>query len=105
MIPVKKTISASSPLKALMVWSNPWLTALSKNSFLFLCLIDHSSTRCKSDLQIVLSLGIESTTQLNAHYLKSGLFETLILTELAKNHYNKGLEPRTFFGVTTKVVR
>jgi len=42
-------------------------------------------------------LGIESTKQLNTHYLKGGLFETLILTELAKNRYNKGLEPRIYF--------
>ncbi len=42
-------------------------------------------------------LGIESEQQLNTHYLKGGLFETLILTELAKYRYNQGLEPRIYF--------
>ena len=42
-------------------------------------------------------LGIDTEQQLNTHYLKGGLFETLILTELAKYRYNKGLEPHIYF--------
>ncbi len=42
-------------------------------------------------------LGIESEQQLNTHYLKGGLFETLILSELIKYRYNQGLEPRIYF--------
>lgn len=38
-----------------------------------------------------------SIQQLNTHYLKGGLFERLILTELAKYRYNKGLEPHIYF--------
>jgi len=38
-----------------------------------------------------------SIRQLHTHYLKGGLFETLILTELAKYRYNKGLEPHIYF--------
>lgn len=42
-------------------------------------------------------LGIESEGQLNTHYLKGGLFETLILSELAKYRFNRSFEPQIYF--------
>ncbi len=42
-------------------------------------------------------LGIENEQQLSTHYLKGNLFENMIITELAKYRFNRGLEPRLFF--------
>jgi predicted AAA+ superfamily ATPase len=42
-------------------------------------------------------LGIESCTQLSQHYLRGGLVETLLISELYKERYNKGLLPRYYF--------
>jgi len=42
-------------------------------------------------------LGIESTQDLFNHYLRGGLFESLIISELYKQRYNEGLPPRLYF--------
>jgi uncharacterized protein len=42
-------------------------------------------------------LGIESEDQLITHYLKGGLFEALILSELAKYRFNRSFEPHLYF--------
>lgn len=42
-------------------------------------------------------LGIESEEQLVQHYLRGGLVETLILSELIKQQYNKGRRPHLYF--------
>jgi len=42
-------------------------------------------------------LGIESKTQLDTHFLKGGLFETFVLSELHKYRLNRGLKPRLYF--------
>lgn len=42
-------------------------------------------------------LGIESEDQLGTHYLKGGLFETFIISELAKFRFNRSLEPQIYF--------
>lgn len=42
-------------------------------------------------------LGIESTEQLATHYLRGGLMESLVITELNKTRYNQGFLPRTYF--------
>ena len=42
-------------------------------------------------------LGIENKVQLNTHYLKGGLFETFILSELHKYRFNRGLKPLLYF--------
>jgi len=42
-------------------------------------------------------LGIKNKIQLNTHYLKGGLFETFILSELHKYHFNRGLKPHLYF--------
>lgn len=42
-------------------------------------------------------LGIETEEQLKTHYLKGGLFENLIIVELVKERFNKGLAPHLYF--------
>ena len=42
-------------------------------------------------------LGIESSDQLAQHYLRGGLVETLIISELFKQRYNQGRIPRLYF--------
>lgn len=42
-------------------------------------------------------LGIESIEQLAGHYLRGGLFESMIITELIKEQYNHNRRPQTFF--------
>ncbi|MDW7730419.1 MAG: ATP-binding protein [Bacillota bacterium] len=42
-------------------------------------------------------LGIESEDQLDTHYLKGGLFETFIISELAKFRFNRSFEPQIYF--------
>ena len=42
-------------------------------------------------------LKINSSEQLSDHYLKGGLFETLIISELHKNSYNAGKDPNLYF--------
>ncbi len=42
-------------------------------------------------------LGIENKLQLNTHYLKGGLFETFVLSELHKYRFNRGLKPHLYF--------
>lgn len=42
-------------------------------------------------------LRIENKRQIANHYLKGGLFETFIISELLKYRYNAGLEPNYFF--------
>lgn len=42
-------------------------------------------------------LGIESEAQLFNHYLRGNLFESFIVSELSKQRYNEGKEPRLFF--------
>lgn len=42
-------------------------------------------------------LGIQSKSQLDTHYLKGSLFESLIISEIIKNRFNKGLEPNCYY--------
>lgn len=42
-------------------------------------------------------LGIESPEQLNTHYLRGGLFESFIVTEIIKHLYNSGRRPHIYF--------
>jgi len=42
-------------------------------------------------------LGIENVAQLMGHYLRGGLFESMIITELMKEQYNHYRRPQTFF--------
>lgn len=42
-------------------------------------------------------LNIESEKQLETHYLKGGLFESFVLSELLKQRFNYGLTPNLYF--------
>ena len=42
-------------------------------------------------------LNIESTTQLNSHYLKGGLFENFIINEFTKTRFNNGKKSNLYF--------
>jgi len=42
-------------------------------------------------------LGITSEEQLNSHYLRGGLFESFIISDLMKQSYNKGTLPSIYF--------
>jgi len=42
-------------------------------------------------------LGIQNEKQLATHYLKGGLFETLIISEIMKNSFNKGMVPHCYY--------
>jgi len=42
-------------------------------------------------------LGIESETDLLSHYLRGGLFESMIISEFFKASYNADREPRLYF--------
>ncbi len=42
-------------------------------------------------------LGIENKTQLMKHYLRGGLFETMIVSELYKNFFNANRKPTLYF--------
>jgi uncharacterized protein len=42
-------------------------------------------------------LGIENSSQVATHYLKGGLFESMILTELLKQRYNAGKTANIYF--------
>lgn len=42
-------------------------------------------------------LGITSEEQVKTHYLRGGLFESMVLSELAKQKYNSGQMPQLFF--------
>jgi predicted AAA+ superfamily ATPase len=42
-------------------------------------------------------LGIQNKNQLAAHYLKGGLFESLILSEIMKYMFNRGIEPHCYY--------
>ena len=42
-------------------------------------------------------LNITSTDQLTTHYLRGGIFESYVLSEMLKYQYNHGLEPSLYF--------
>jgi len=42
-------------------------------------------------------LGIRNKTQLNTHYLKGGLFESFILSEMVKDKFNRAIEPGYYY--------
>jgi len=42
-------------------------------------------------------LGIQNKKQLATHYLKGGLFETLIISEIMKNSFNEGMVPHCYY--------
>lgn len=42
-------------------------------------------------------LGIQSPEQLSAHYLRGGLFESYVISEILKRRLNRGLEPNCYF--------
>ncbi len=47
-------------------------------------------------------LGIKSSEQLKTHYLKGGLFEGLVISEIMKQFYNKGESPNVYFWRNSK---
>jgi len=50
------------------------------------------------DTGVVCSLlGIENVEQLMGHYLRGGLFESMVITELMKESYNNNRRPQNFF--------
>jgi predicted AAA+ superfamily ATPase len=42
-------------------------------------------------------LGIQNAEQLATHYLRGGLFENLIMSDIIKTYYNQGLQPQAYF--------
>ena len=42
-------------------------------------------------------LGIQTDKQMSTHYLRGGLFESMVLGELMKNAYNNAQEPNLYF--------
>ena len=42
-------------------------------------------------------LGITSPEEVSSHYLRGGLFESLILSDLMKQRYHSGMEPKLYF--------
>ncbi len=42
-------------------------------------------------------LGIETKSQLSSHYLRGGLFESMVISDLIKNSYNADRKPRLYF--------
>lgn len=42
-------------------------------------------------------LGIQAEDQLPSHYMRGQLFESFIISELAKRYYNRGLRPSLYF--------
>lgn len=42
-------------------------------------------------------LGIKNAEQLSSHYLKGGLFESMIISEVIKKRLNQGLEPNLYY--------
>lgn len=42
-------------------------------------------------------LGIRSAEQLKTHYARGPIFENMVISEIAKNHYNRGKNPDIFF--------
>lgn len=42
-------------------------------------------------------LGISSQEQLSSHYLRGGLFESYIISDIMKQFYNKGIQPSIYF--------
>lgn len=42
-------------------------------------------------------LGIQTTSQLDTHYLKGSLFESFVLSEIIKDRFNRGFEPNCFY--------
>lgn len=42
-------------------------------------------------------LDIKSPSQLSTHYLRGGIFESFVVSELLKLHFNKGLHPSLYF--------
>jgi predicted AAA+ superfamily ATPase len=42
-------------------------------------------------------LGIRSPKELSMHYLRGGLFESMILSDILKQRYNAGLQPNLYF--------
>ena len=50
------------------------------------------------DVGLVSSLlGIRSPEQMNIHHLRGNIFETLVIAELVKSHYNKGEKSAIYF--------
>jgi len=42
-------------------------------------------------------LGIQTVAQIDTHYLKGGLFESFVLSEIIKDRFNKGMELNCFY--------
>ena len=84
-----------------------WLSILEASYVIYLLRPHHKNFRkriVKSpklyfyDTGIACSLlGVERQEELLSHYLRGGLFECFILSELAKNEFNRGKRPRMYF--------
>jgi predicted AAA+ superfamily ATPase len=86
---------------------NAWLSLLEQSYIIFLLQPHHknfSKRIIKSpklyfyDTGLVCSLlGIDTQNQVATHYLRGGLFESFVLSELHKMDYNAGRLPRLYF--------
>ncbi len=87
--------------------ANSWLSVLEASYIIFVIRPHHknfSKRIVKSpklyfyDTGIVCSLlGIKSEGELFRHYLRGGLFESFVLSELMKYEYNRGRRPQIYF--------
>ncbi len=87
--------------------ANGWLSLLEASYLIFLLQPHHknfSKRLVKSpklyfyDTGLACSLlGIETAKGLSTHYLRGGLFESMILSDLIKQRFNQGLNPNIYF--------
>ncbi len=87
--------------------ANSWLTLLQASYLVFLLQPHHknfSKRLVKSpkiyfyDTGIASALlGIESAEEIYSHYLRGGLMENFVLTEILKQYYNHDRQPRVYF--------
>jgi uncharacterized protein len=84
-----------------------WIQLL-EMSFIVLLLKPHHSNFAKRLVQqpklyfydtglLCYLLGIEKPAQLHTHFIRGGIFENLIILELLKSRYNRGLQSNLFF--------
>jgi predicted AAA+ superfamily ATPase len=86
---------------------NSWLSILEASYIIFLFRPHHNNLSKRLikapklyfyDTGLACSLlGIESVTQLPTHYLRGGLFESLIISDLIKQRYNAGALSNVYF--------
>lgn len=87
--------------------ANAWISVLESSYVLFLLrpyYCNFGKRQVKSpklyffDTGLVASLvGMTDPQQMNLHYLRGGLFENMVVMEMVKRCYAKGLEPQMYF--------